>query len=217
MNDVLIDAASRPLAAGLIRPGTPLRSQAWLSELERARWEAQPRYEGAPDMPVTQVANEKANSAEADRFGVLRPFDQPETTPRSSRIADLALPALDLFVESDTHFANKKVMHVPAMETPEIVGAPVRNSNSVDRSRPQTETVATLTQSFGTRWSSRSIHTHVGEQATAVWIRDAGLSPQQAVRLLERLRPLLSGDRATSAGVIQLTVNGRAVLPGGHR
>lgn len=217
MNDVLIDTANRPHAAGLIRQGTPLRSQAWLSQFERARWEAQPRYQGAADMPATQISNEKASPTEADRFGMRRRYDQPEETPSLSRMAELIPPALDRFEASDTHFANKKEILASAIETPAIVGAAVRKSSSIDRSTPQTERASTPTQSFGTQWSSRSIHAHVGEQATTVWIRDAGLSPQQAVRLLERLRPLLGGDQATGTGFIQLTVNGSAVLPGGQR
>jgi hypothetical protein len=62
----------------------------------------------------------------------------------------------------------------------------------------------------GEPWQARSVHVHVGEQATGVWVRDARLLPDEAVRLLERLRPLLAGAHEAQSS-IRLTVNGRPV------
>jgi hypothetical protein len=55
------------------------------------------------------------------------------------------------------------------------------------------------------------VHVHVGEQATSVWIRDANLTAQQALAVLERLRPNLNTAGGTAALPLHLTLNGQAV------
>ena len=59
-------------------------------------------------------------------------------------------------------------------------------------------------------WAARSLHVHVDQDGTSVWIRDAKLSVQEALQMLEKLRPTLHRSAADAAPV-RLTLNGQTV------
>jgi hypothetical protein len=202
---------------------TSQRAQSWLLELERARWEAQPRYDrpadsglpqsdvgGQPGADALHAASPGPAAAERIASGV-GPAVAPDATIRDARMqahrSGAQAPARD---------APGATMATPAAAAiaprAAALGAAAQPAN--DCAMPPggtpaaSDSTAAASPHRAMEWPARSVHAHAGEHSVSVWIRDAGMSPQQALRLLERLRPLLAGTAATP---LQLTLNGRAV------
>lgn len=190
-------------------PAAPVRPDAWLLELERARWQAQPRYDGAQEdasrAPLTELPDEPAHTV-----------DTPQQNDRD------AASSVDAAQDFAPHHAAGSMPASPksgvslraAPDAASFAGMPQATALSTRRAAAFAAATPAATQPHSdpasTPWSSRSIHVHVGEQATNVWIRDARLQPHEALRLLEQLRPLVGYDLQAYAPV-RLTVNGQPV------
>jgi hypothetical protein len=201
------------------RTGAPVRTQVWLSELERARWAAQPRYQGPQDLAKAErvdAATALEEVSTADSRG--KHADQATVLSLSGHGAQLVLtdeaPSL-LELSGAAHEEAPAAAASPTV-MPAASGA-ASYSAARDRLSPPIEQAGAPTRHANAQWSTRSVHAHVGEQSTMVWIRDVGISPQQAVRLLERLQPVLGVDQSATERPIQLTVNGQTVEPRSFR
>lgn len=182
-----------------------LRCDAWLREYERARWQAQPRYQAAQppstgsEVPESAAAGEHvlASASEVVRVQHVCRESRAEAPQRESAVHGAAQA-------KPLQQGSASSMVEPSL--PMAVPAPVTISTRSGRPEPQAVRRHNAPQR-GIEWQSRCVHVHVGEHSTSVWIRDAHLLPHEAVRLLDQLRPL----RAALNEIVRLTVNGHAV------
>lgn len=205
-------APSRTLASG---PVAAERSQAWLIELERARWQAQPRYEpGAADADASSDAPARAGREPGGNALRQRGVEGRLEGLSVGEDSSHAQPACSQF-PSDTPVAVGRALTIgeAALAPPAPLAVPLGDRRARADGAPAADEHAASRASAppaGTQWQTRSVHVQVGEQSTAVWVRDARLMPDDAVRLLEQLRPLIAKGQDADAP-IRLTVNGQPV------
>jgi hypothetical protein len=190
---------------------TPIQREVWLAHLERARWDAQPRYEAAADRDA--AGGEERLPADADmRSPVAAAARQDDASGEQAVCGDAALePArhstAELLLARAAGAAglgappamNGSVPPVPTMPMHDDETAPVHVQ--ADAELPG--------EPAADAWQSRSVHVFVGDEATTVWVRDARLRSEDGARLLEQLRPLLGDGSAQTP--VQLNVNGQRV------
>jgi hypothetical protein len=205
------DTAVQPAPRGTSPQTEPQHaSQSWLREWEQARWQEQPRYEtqGPQDDKALAVPAQAAavdtkviatqSLVEAPSAPLSRDDSVGAVEPQAGVVSAQAMPHA---TRSPVAFsvAQPAVSHPSAANTKAARPvAPAAEASAAD--------VVTHTE-----WAAHSVHVHVGEQATSVWIRDANLTAQQALALLERLRPNLNTAGGTAAQPLHLTLNGQAV------
>jgi hypothetical protein len=216
MSDLRIrPAAFTPQAPHANPAPVDTRSDAWLREFERARWQAQPHYErgAAPAATDDQAGAEQqagalpaapsrhastdvaAGTPEAAERQAATPFTQEVPREQGAAAHGPSTPAAALAA-------------APAPTRP-VIGDAITDAIA-DAEANEAPAPHTRAAPGDVQWSARTVHVHAGEQCTSVWIRDARLSPQDAVRLLERLRPL-AGPALDPGADLRLTVNGRPV------
>jgi hypothetical protein len=207
------DIVLQPAPRGVNVQTAPRQAtQSWLREWEQARWQEQPRYEvqAQQDHQDQPVAPE-LSAALAPTVAAAQPLAESQAAPTSH----------DNAAQATEHALGA---HVPSVNT---VGALVTPHSShpnttfamvkavpaltLATNAKTTHPVASVAESASKpEWAAQSVHVHVGELATSVWIRDANLTPQQALALFERLRP----DLQAASGAprpLHLTLNGQAV------
>lgn len=184
---------------------------AWLREFEHARWTAQPRFDpadpasgadrraDAPSPPPASIPSALDHDAPPGDVGRQEPAFEPVQTVLAARAALGGLP-----------FAR---MHRPMTAPMVVAGAASRPviQALADASADRTERVDAMAHAAPeTECPQRMVHVFVGDGSTSVWIRDARLKTQDAVRVLNELE-----IDAPAAGkhrqVIHLSLNGRPV------
>jgi hypothetical protein len=208
MSDLRIrPAAFTPQASHANPAPVDTRSDAWLREFERARWQAQPHYERGA-----------APAATDDQAGADQPAGALPAAPSRHASTDAAAgtpeaaerPAATPFTQ-DMPREQGAAVHGPGAPAAALAAAPAPTTPVIaDAEANEAPAPHTRAAPGDAQWSARTVHVHAGEQCTSVWIRDARLSPQDAVRLLERLRPL-AGPALDPGADVRLTVNGRPV------
>jgi hypothetical protein len=206
------DTAVQPAPRGTSPQTEPQQaSQSWLREWEQARWQEQPRYEtqGPQDDKALAVAQAQAAAVDTKAIATQSLVEAPSAPlsrddsvsavePQPGVVSAQALPHAS---RSQAAFAVAQ----PAVSQP--------SAANTKAARPAAPAVEASAADVATRpkWAAHSVHVHVGEQATSVWIRDANLTAQQALAVLERLRPNLNTAGGTAALPLHLTLNGQAV------
>lgn len=196
-----------PIAADAM--ATPAKApafggDAWMKELERARWEAQPRQrpgeagvsgqsvdqQAQPDPePQRPPAHAREVQAARPRMNDARPAQAAGLPP-----AELPVSTAAFLARAGGQPQGAAWSHILAA-TERIRQEVLRAVKAIERAGP------------GEPWSERNVHVHAEGDGFAVWIRDAGITPERVRELLdtiERLSADGSGRRA-----IRLTVNGQ--------
>jgi hypothetical protein len=205
------ETAVQPAPRGVSPQAEPQQgSQSWLREWEQARWQEQPRYETqGPQDDKAPVVLEVQPAAVASTVGAVQHLAEAQTT-QLSRNDDVN--ALEL----RRGVANAQALPPASRPHADLVIAPpapsLSSATNTKAARPVVPAAEKRSADLATdpEWAAHSVHVHVGEEATSVWIRDANLTAQQALVLLERLRPNLN----TAGGAtlpLNLTLNGQAV------
>jgi hypothetical protein len=197
--------------------GPAVQPQAWLRELEHARWQAQPRQQ-----PASAGQTDGQPSAELPADAEHVPGRTP-SAPQPLQEARRGVPA-------ETRSAASVPREGPARSLP-TAAAPAasqplalplaaqafvagelhrRRQGSNSRSffepaQPQADEA----------WARRSIHVHLGAEELSVWIRDNGLDPEAALALLDHL-VVLHGPHPRTYRQVRLTVNGQPVDAAAH-
>jgi hypothetical protein len=195
-------AGSAPQAQGAVA-----RPEAWLKELERARWEAQPRYRPGQDADAAALHGEAGGDGAAQE-NALRTQPQESGAPRAaatvpSRPGDAAIPELP--VSTASFIARAAV-------TPSLFAA-TPLTPTTEQFRETVLHVLRTQARARTRadapWSARNVHVQPEAGGWSVWIRDAALTPQQLGPLLQALAQVAAdaGDGAP----LRLTLNGQPV------
>lgn len=181
-----------------------LNGDAWLKELERARWEARPRYragDGAAAAPGAQQHASPESGSPAGR-AAAREGEAAPARPNANARDVQAPPAMQTQATVDTAaFVARATGPLLAAWTPSVV-APERMQQELLRAlRSQARTRS------GEPWSERNVHVQPEGEAWAVWIRDADITPERVADMLDALTRLAgeTGQRRR----IRLTVNGQ--------
>jgi hypothetical protein len=203
------DTAGPPAPRGLTPQAAPRQAtQSWLREWEQARWQEQPRYETLRQQDGQAASTpETAAMFAATTLSDALPVGGPQTAPfvhdGGGHAVEPPLGVADARFPPHAYRPNVAAAIVP--HAPSLLAG----AKAMRAVLPVAATSA-FDPSARSEWAAHSVHVHVGEQATSVWIRDAKMTAQQALGLLERLRPSLS--MAGGAAVpLQLTLNGQAV------
>lgn len=200
-------AMATPGTGAVPTASTTVRQEAWLLELERARWQAQPRYRQVEVMPGEAGGNEAEHlqAGTGRRTAAAQEALGSDSDPVAQRASAPAAPDWPTSTLLSGHLAMPSAS-APSQRTPPAptVSPCDRDPVLADVQAPPAEDApATQRQA----WQQRSVHVYVGEEATSVWVRDARLQPEGAGKLLQQLRFLLDGDRSP----VQLSVNGQPV------
>jgi len=196
--------------------GPAVQPQAWLRELEHARWQAQPRHQPASARQTDgQPAAEPAAHAEhAPRQAQGAPQPQEarrgaQAETRSAASAPSEGPARPLPTAAAP--AASQPLALPLAAQAFVVGELHRRrhgSNSrflPEPAQPRADEA----------WARRSVHVHLGAEELSVWVRDSGLDAEAALALLDHLA-VLHGADSFAYRQLRLTVNGQPVGAAAH-
>lgn len=185
---------------------------AWLREFEHARWMAQPRFDPSDpaagddrraDAPPTPPASVAPALVEHDAPAGAARRQEPVVEPVHTVLAVRA--AL-----GGSHIDRiQRPMATPAGAAG-VASRPIVQSPA-DLPAERTEPADAMAHAgFEPECPQRVVHVFVGDGSTSVWIRDARLKAQDALRMLHELE-----IDAAAAGqhrqVIHLSLNGRPV------
>lgn len=192
-------------AAPTVKPSAG-PDQAWLQQLERARWEARPRYrageggtgsqpEQRPQDPIETVA--AAVRARESTAGRLRTAQASAAAPARSSAGELPVSTQAL------------VAHATQGRPPAAAWVPTLAASE----RLQQELLRVLKAATRARtgepWSERNVHVQPEGEGFAVWIRDAALTPESMHQIMDAIERLVSETGGRRA--IRFTVNGQPV------
>lgn len=196
--------------------GPAVQPQAWLRELDHARWQAQPRHQPAnAGQADGQRSGQPAAHAEHALAQTLRPPQPQEArrgAPAEARNAGSGSresPARPL--PAATAPAASQPLALPLAAQAFVAGElhrrrPGSSLRSIpEPARPQADEA----------WARRSIHVHVGAEELSVWVRDSGLDAEAALALLDHLA-VLHGADPRAYRQLRLTVNGQPVGAAAH-
>ena len=196
----------------------PARQEAWLLELERARWNAQPRYErlGNDGHASAEPATPVSETPDASLPLLVHGLDPLPLHGRVLGATGGVLPASSLPQSSLTQVdANQQAPVQTTTAAAAVLEPAVANASEPSPEPVQAHTTQRWTQlqpQSHPQWQARAMHVFVGEQTTSVWVRDSRLQARDAERLLQALRPAL-GHAQASAQTVQLKLNGHDVHP----
>ena len=192
--------------------GPPVESrhnpQAWLREWEQARWNDQPRYQRSDDGGDAAAADVAA-TAFADVVAVLA--DATEI-PVTNTKATSDLPVPDAAAGAVPVASTLSGVQGAAASTLTAALQPAQRTTTLPLAKATAPVAAAPSRAAAAaaEWAARSLHVHVDQDGTSVWIRDANLSVQQALQMLEKLRPTLYRAGAETMP-LRLTLNGQTV------
>ncbi|HWH82090.1 MAG TPA: hypothetical protein VNU71_07615 [Burkholderiaceae bacterium] len=191
------------------------RQAAWLLQLERARWQAQPRYQNAgnADLGTPGPADHEGAAHQEHLAGTnAAPAAGTEASPAPAvpQVASAEAPHWPTAALLASRVADpaNSFSHTVLPIRPGAV-APSPDADAAPGVTPALPEAPAADAALP-EWQQRSVHVFVGEEATTVWVRDARLQPDGVARLLKSLRSLV--DRgADSHAPVRLTVNGQRV------
>lgn len=183
---------------------------AWMKEFERARWEAQPRQRpgegGVPGQDPEQQAQRDFEPQRAP--AAARDAQAAPTRSNGARATQAAgAPAADLPVSTAAFLARAGAGQPQGAAWTSTLAAAERIRQEVLRAM-----TARGRSGPGEPWSARNVHVHAEGGGFAVWIRDAGITPQGVRDLLDTIERL--GADGGSRRAIRLTVNGQPFAAG---
>lgn len=202
-------------------PAAPsdLQRQSWQQEFERARWQAQPRYQAATTSEATASPAETAAQHEAAlTVGPMQGEASSFLDERSRSISTATMT--DAVLAPDMPEAHQRAVvpletHVQGHASASVIAARSRAAMSESQAAAVADPASPPRQTWNATspWLQRVVHVHAGEHTTAVWIRDARLLPEQALQVLDTLEA--SRSELPDAGKpIELTLNGRPLHRG---
>jgi hypothetical protein len=184
---------------------------AWLKELERARWEAQPRYRPGEAGQRGQAQQPQVLAGTSAGAGVAMAGITPERWSRQGR----AIPVTEAAAQLP-----------PSERLPAGTGSPVLRACDAfipglagERLLPIVERIRQELLRTARKpspglpehtWSQRHVHVQADGDGCAVWIRDAEISPDQLRAVLQAVARVAADSGAGRA--VRLTVNGRPVV-----
>jgi hypothetical protein len=203
------------LSAVVMASATPLSSpaagqpQAWLRELEQARWAAQPRYLPGTvhDAPAQHHESGDAHTRSAS-LGIAR--DHRST---------VAGPPAHASTPPGTVSADPPQMPParPASNAPATMTSPPLQTSATFILRESQRPLARLPACYASvpaptarpKWAARHVHVEQGDGVLAVWVRDAQLDGPRARALAEQLA--LGSESLVARRAVRLVVNGHPV------
>lgn len=197
--------------------GPAVQPQAWLRELEHARWQAQPRHQsanaGQADGQPSAEPVAHAEHAPGQAQGAPQPQEARRGAPTETRGAASVPregPARPLPIAAAP--AASQPLALPLAAQAFVAGELHRrrqgsNSRSLpEPAQPQADEA----------WARRSVHVHLGAEELSVWVRDSGLDAEAALALLDHLA-VLHGADPRAYRQVRLTVNGQPVGAAANR
>ncbi len=197
--------------------GPAVQPQAWLRELEHARWQAQPRHQpanaGLADGQPSAEPAAHAEHAPGQTPGAPQPLQEARRgAPAETRgAASLAREDAARPLPTAAAPAASRPVALPIAAQAFVAGElHRRRQGSSSRSlfepaQPQADEA----------WARRSVHVHLGAEELSVWVRDSGLDAEAALALLDHLA-LLHGPDPRTYRQVRLTVNGQPVGAAAH-
>jgi hypothetical protein len=184
---------------------------AWMKELERARWEAQPRQRaGEAGVPGPGTGEQAQRGSEPPR-AAAEPRELQAARARAAEArptqAGAAAPAAELPVSTAAFLARAGSGQPQGAAWTHTLAATERIRQQVLRAVKAHERSGP-----GEPWSERNVHVHAEGDGFAVWIRDAGITPERVRELLDTIERL--GAEASGRRPIRLTVNGQPFAAG---
>lgn len=199
------------VAAGAPRPAAPA-SQAWLLQLERARWQDQPRYgplAGLPDEGIAPEGDQAGGGMPTPASHASVDVSEDATGSRTMEAAGGAAitpSEVDLLAMAPTRGSR----------TPAAAGWAATQAVLAQRDRLQAQAVrAALGAQRGgpgeplADWAERHVHVQVAADHWAVWIRDAAVTQERVQDVLRTLEQLAGEGELRRP--VRLTVNGQPV------
>jgi hypothetical protein len=186
-----------------------LSGGAWMKELERARWEAQPRLRPGEGGAAGENAEQHARGFEPlPASAAARDAQAPQSRANEARPAQAVGPAAaDLPVSTAAFLARTGTGKPPGAAWNHTLAATERIRQEVLRAVKAHERSGP-----GEPWSARNVHVQTAGESWAIWIRDAGITPERVREMLDAIERL-AGDGG-SRRAIRLTVNGQPFAAG---
>lgn len=202
-------------AAALARPGPAVQPQAWMRELEHARWQAQPRLQ--PESPLRsgmqQGADATPNTGQlpAQTQGTVGDLEQQASrSAQADTRGDGGLArtgAARSFSAGAVSLSGPQSLTLPLFAQAFVADELHRRRRDSnlrcvpERLQPQAHEA----------WARRSVHVHLEAEELSVWIRDTSLDAQAALAVLDSLAAV-HGAQSHAYRQVRLTVNGRPVV-----
>lgn len=200
--------AQEPLQAD---PGT---LQAWLRELEQARWDA--RSAQGRDSDQGHASGATGPDASDPRRTADSPAASHPAESDAHRLQRQAAAAPSLFMagavatsamrqgQASTDQAQPPPTPSAWSAPPTMVGRAGRAAG--ERGHQAASPSETQRPEPADQWQPSAMHVESSDDGVTVWLRDARLTAQDALRLNERLRRVFPGT-------VRLSVNGQPVVP----